>query len=39
VVEKLRVERFEVVVLREAASRHVIFGEAVRERCVLLSAD
>jgi hypothetical protein len=39
VVDKLRLEELKVVVLREAANSHLIVGEAVRESCVLHSAD
>ena len=39
IVDKLRLEEFKVVVSREAAYRHLIVGEAVRESCVLHSAD
>lgn len=34
-----RLRKVEVVVLRAAARRHLIGGEAVRESCVLHSAD
>jgi hypothetical protein len=34
-VVKLRLEEFKVVVPREAAYRHLIVGEAVRESCVV----
>ena len=35
IVDKLRLEEFKVVVHKEAAYRHLIVGEAVRESCVL----
>lgn len=37
--DKLRLEEFKVVVSREEAYRHLIVDEAVRESCVVNSAD
>ena len=38
IVDKLRLEEFKVVVLKEVAYRHLIVGEAVRAACCT-SAD
>jgi hypothetical protein len=38
-IVKLRLEEFKVVVLREAAYRHLIVGEAVRRAAWFNSAD